>query len=291
MRGDSVTLDELLLRHAADVSLWSIVAVLAVAGIWETAAPARPAVANAARRWVASAGLWGIDLVLLKLLAPVSLAGFTLFLAQREVGLLRWLAPPDAVAIALTILALDLRAWLYHRALHASPLLWRVHRVHHSDVEIDLSTGLRFHPLEAIGVWASKLAVIALLGPPVAGVLLHELCYGLVSLFEHANVRLPARLERGVRRVFVTPELHRVHHSLRVEESNANFATMFSFWDRLFGTLREARDPEAMQFGDPELRDPAVQTLPWLLWQPFRGRQAGAAPVAQALSDAPGVIR
>jgi sterol desaturase/sphingolipid hydroxylase (fatty acid hydroxylase superfamily) len=279
-------LDTLLLRHAGDVSLWSFVGVLAVAGLWETVAPARAPVVGAVRRWLASAGLWGVDLVLLKLLAPVSLAGFTLLVAQRDVGLLRWLALPDAVAIAVTVLALDLRAWLYHRALHASPLLWRVHRVHHSDVELDLSTGLRFHPLEALGVWASKLAVIALLGPPVAGVLLHELSYGLVSLFEHANVRLPARLERGVRRVFVTPELHRVHHSLRVDESNANFATMFSFWDRLFGTLREARDPEAMQFGDPELRDPAVQTLPWLLWQPFRGWRPGAAPAAQARPDA-----
>jgi sterol desaturase/sphingolipid hydroxylase (fatty acid hydroxylase superfamily) len=267
-----VTLDELLLQHAGQASLATYVVVLGGIGLLELARPVRATGGAGNERWFASAGLWIANLFAIPLVLPVTLVGFTLAIAQRDMGLLRAFDVPYPLAIAIGFLALDLRAWLFHWLLHRSSLLWRVHRVHHSDLEFDMSTALRFHPIEALGAVGTKILVVALLGPPVAGVLLFEFTYVAVSLFNHSNVRMPAALDRVARLVFVTPDVHRIHHSVHEFEARANLGTMFSFWDRLFRTMREqpVDGHAAMQLGDPELQDPAVQTLRGLMLLPFR---------------------
>jgi sterol desaturase/sphingolipid hydroxylase (fatty acid hydroxylase superfamily) len=168
--------------------------------------------------------------------------------------------------------ALDLAIYLQHVLFHAVPALWRLHRVHHADLEIDVTTGARFHPIEILLSMGIKLGVVAALGTPAAAVLIFEVLLNATSMFNHSNVRMPLWLDRVVRWVVVTPDMHRVHHSIVARETNSNFGFNLPWWDRLFGTYRAqpAAGHEAMIIGIDQFRDPAERRLDRMLTQPFR---------------------
>jgi sterol desaturase/sphingolipid hydroxylase (fatty acid hydroxylase superfamily) len=257
-------------------------AIVAVALV-EAFAPARTAGPEVGRRWLRNFSLTLLDTAVVRLVLPVAGVGWAVLAAERGWGLLSLVDLPLWARIALTVVVLDFSYYLQHYLLHAVPLLWRLHRTHHSDIEYDFSTGVRFHPLEALFTAAFGMMFIVLLGAPAEGVMLSQIFAVAVSFAEHANVMIPARVDRAVRRVFVTPNMHRVHHSVELDEGNSNFSNMFSFWDRLFGTYvdQPAAGHERMEFGLMEVRDRAQLTLPRLLVQPFADLSAaGRAPSA-----------
>lgn len=264
-------------------------AILAVALV-EAMAPARATGPEVGRRWLRNFSLTLLDTAVIRLLLPVAGVGWAVFAAEQGWGLLSLVDLPLWAGIALTVVALDFSYYLQHYLLHAVPLLWRLHRTHHSDIEYDFSTGVRFHPFEALFTAAFGMAFIVVLGAPPEGVMLSQILAVAVSFAEHANVMIPARADRVVRLVFVTPNMHRVHHSVDHVEGNSNFSNMFSFWDRLFGTYvdQPAAGHDRMEFGLREVRDRGQLTLPRLLAQPFVDLSAAshdARPVEQPVAE------
>jgi sterol desaturase/sphingolipid hydroxylase (fatty acid hydroxylase superfamily) len=205
-----------------------------------------------------------------RLIAPAGLAAVALWADGQGIGLFHLVEAPVWLATAASILVLDLAVWAQHRLSHAVPILWRLHRVHHADPDVDALTALRFHPVEIALSLVWKGAVVLALGAPAAAVLAFEALLNASALFNHANARLPAPVERIARLLIVTPDLHRVHHSPDQPETNSNFGFLLSVWDRLSGTLREARhDPDGPQ-GLDVFRDRADQRLDALLLQPLK---------------------
>jgi len=260
---------EVLVRGACFAAVFGLIAA------WEARAPARARRLPRLLRWSNNLGLVALNTLLLRLLFPAAAAGMAAFAAAQGWGLLNYLAPPYWLAVVIAIVALDFVIWLQHVLVHAIPVLWRLHRVHHADPDFDLTTGARFHPLEILLSMSIKFAAIALLGPPVLAVILFEVLLNATSMFNHGNVRLPAVLDRILRWLVVTPDMHRVHHSVEDDETNSNFGFNLPWWDRLFGTYRA--QPRAghtgMSIGIHRFTDPRqVSWLPGLLVLPFRGR-------------------
>jgi sterol desaturase/sphingolipid hydroxylase (fatty acid hydroxylase superfamily) len=194
------------------------------------------------------------------------------------------------MAIALTLLLLDLAIYVQHVLTHAVPALWRLHRVHHTDLDLDVTTGVRFHPFEILLSVLYKIALVVALGAHPLAVLIFEVLLNGSSLFNHANVRLPAMLERWLRLIWVTPEMHRVHHSVLRRETDSNYGSCLSLWDRLFGTY--VAQPQAghdrMTIGLEAFRTPAEQSLWSLLMQPVRREQrAGVASAPGSAAELP----
>lgn len=221
------------------VRITGFATVFIVMLVWEQAVPAR----QVARKWSArSTGnmlLMGINTALLRLLMPLSLVGIAIAVEQANFGVLHRLSIPMWIRVAGTVIVLDLAVYAQHFAMHKVPVLWRMHLVHHADLEFDVTTGVRFHTLEILVSAMYKAAIVALLGLPAVGVLVFEVLLNATSMFTHGNVRLPSRAERVVRACFVTPDMHRVHHSTVPEETNSNFGFNVSWWDRLFRTYRD----------------------------------------------------
>lgn len=217
-------------------------------------------------------GLMLVDTVVVRLAFPVLAVGFAAALEARGIGLLPLLGLPSWLAIAVAFLAMDAAIYWQHRLFHRVPLFWRLHRVHHADTAFDVTLAVRFHPLEIVLSMAIKFALVAALGAPPLAVLLFEVALSAGSLFTHADLRLPPALDRALRWVLVTPDMHRVHHSVHVDETDSNFSFHLSLWDRVFGSYREQpRDGHvAMAIGLHEFRTPSEQTLPALLLNPFR---------------------
>lgn len=211
-----------------------------------------------------------IGLVLIAAL-PLTILGASRWAQATGFGLFHRIEAPAGVEAALAWLLLDLGMYALHRGLHELRWLWPLHRVHHSDVEFDVTTGLRFHPAELLLSQLFRLGLVALLGASLAAVLAYELVLAAFLLFEHANLRLPARLERTLRTVLVTPDMHRTHHSVHRDERDSNYGNVLCIWDRLFRSYTPAaRDaPRQMRIGLPEFRVPPQQTLRALLTQPL----------------------
>ncbi len=226
------------------------------------------------RRWFANAALVGIDSLFLRLVLPTAAVGAAAWADHAQVGLFATLPVtlPNWAIVLLSLLALDLAIWAQHIVMHRVPLLWRLHRVHHSDTTFDTTTALRFHPFEIGLSMLYKMAVVVALGAPVVAVVLFEILLNAAALFNHGNARLPESIDRWLRLVLVTPDMHRVHHSVYREETDSNFGFCLSMWDRLFRTYRATpRDGhDAMRIGLLELGDLSVQSLVGLLLQPFR---------------------
>jgi len=258
-----------LLAYDAVAKLGVMLALLVVLGIWQRRRPARGDFSGG--RWRRNLGLIAVSTVVSRLLVPASAAMAAVWAANAEVGLLNVWALPPWLAFGLTLVAMDFAIYWQHRAFHQIPLLWRAHRVHHSDPGFDVSLGLRFHPFEIVPSAAFKLAVVVALGAPVAGVIVYELLLLAMSLFTHADLRLPARAEAWVRKILVTPDWHRVHHGIDRDEHDTNFGNILTAWDRLFGTAREQprESHEAMAIGLRGYSRPEGQTLWRLLRQPF----------------------
>lgn len=271
------TLVSAIAAHDATIRLAAFTLVLAACAAAERAWPVRGD-ARPARRQLANLALGVLGTAILRLLFPLLAVGLAVEVEARGGGLLAAVDWRGETLVA--VLALDAAIYWQHRLMHRIPWLWPLHRVHHTDLAIDVTTGVRFHPLEIVLSMAVKLAVVAVLGPPAAAVVLFEVLLSAGSLFTHADVALPGAVERGARRLIITPSLHRTHHSIRREEHDSNFGFTTSLWDRAFRSLREtSHDPETtMPVGIAGLRDPKALGLGPLLVQPFRRLPVPADP-------------
>ncbi len=252
--------------------LGAFASVFAVMLAWERLAPRRTARRPRGARWPNNLGVFLVGTVLVRALFPAAAIGAALTAAARGWGLLNALALPTAIEILIAVVLLDFAIWAQHLAFHAVPALWRLHRMHHTDPDFDVTTGLRFHPLELIVSMLIKFGAVALIGAPVTAVLVFEVLLNASSMFNHGNVRLPLSLDRALRWLIVTPDMHRVHHSWDPHETNANFGFTLPWWDRLFGTyVPQPREGHAaMTIGLREFRAPGELRLDRLLSQPFR---------------------
>ena len=244
-----------------------LVLLAAAERLWPARTDARPA-----RRQVANLALVVIDTALLRLAFPLLAVAFALSVHAREGGLFGALDWPTWLEVLLALLVFDAAIYWQHRALHVIPVLWRLHRVHHSDIAFDVTTGVRFHPLEIALSMMIKLGLVIVLGPHPAAVVLFEVLLSAASLFTHADFAFPARVERVLRAAVVTPSMHRIHHSVRRDETDSNYGFLLSAWDRVFGSYRaRSVEPEgSMPIGLPQWRDPSTLSLGALLLQPFR---------------------
>ena len=246
--------------------------VLAGMAIWEIRAPRRTPTVIKVKRWANNLALLLINSFLVRILFPAAAVGFAVFAEAHEMGLLRILEIPESVAIVASVVLLDLAIYLQHLVFHAVPLLWRLHRVHHADLDFDVTTGIRFHPIEILLSMGIKFSIIVTLGPPVIAVLIFETLLNVTAMFNHSNIAMPEWMDSALRSVLVTPDMHRVHHSVEPAETNSNFGFCFSFWDRLLGTYKQAPalGHLGMTIGVPELREiKKVVDLKGLLAIPF----------------------
>ncbi len=240
--------------------------------VWEVLAPRRTQSVGRSKRWPSNLGIVVLDAAIVRVLFPTSAVAFALVAEASGWGLLNLWSISAWVTVPIAIVALDFFIFLQHVLFHAVPAFWRLHRMHHADLEFDFTTGVRFHPIEIALSMTIKLAIIAALGAPAVAVLIFEVLLNATSMFNHANVQLPVVVDRMLRRLVVTPDMHRVHHSVVVAETNSNFGFNLPWWDRLFGTYRDqpAAGHERMTIGVLEFRDPAELRLDRMLTQPFR---------------------
>jgi sterol desaturase/sphingolipid hydroxylase (fatty acid hydroxylase superfamily) len=267
-----MALGPVILAHEPAIRLATFLGVFAIFGIAESVRPRRGRSFGRRLRWTNNLAIIVCDSLVLRIVFPTAAVGMALLAEQRGWGLMNLAGMPDWAAIPVALLALDLAIYAQHVAFHAVPALWRVHRMHHADLDIDVTTGIRFHPIEMALSMALKLLVVATLGAPAVGVLVFEVLLNATSLFNHANLRLAPGLDRALRRVVVTPDMHRVHHSTLAAEHNSNFGFNLSCWDRMFGTYRAAplAGHEAMLVGLSSFRSPRELMLDRMLLQPFR---------------------
>jgi sterol desaturase/sphingolipid hydroxylase (fatty acid hydroxylase superfamily) len=253
------------------IRLSCFVGVLMVMGVAELLAPRRSLVADKAVRWTSNLGLVALNTVCLRLVLPLGAVGSALLFQEAGWGLLNNLSLAPWLAVIASVVMLDLVVYLQHVLFHAVPAFWRLHMVHHADPDVDVTTGVRFHTLEILLSMGIKLAAIAVLGPPPAGVLLFEVLLNATSMFSHGNVYLPKPLDRILRLIVVTPDMHRVHHSAATHETNSNFGFNLPWWDFLLGTYRSepAEGHERMTLGLMQYRDDRVTRLRWMLILPF----------------------
>ncbi|HTT09757.1 MAG TPA: sterol desaturase family protein [Burkholderiaceae bacterium] len=247
--------------------------------LWEVLAPRRRQQHGRAARWPANIGLLLVDAALLRVMAPGAAIAVALAGETRGWGLLNAFSLPPWAALALAVVLLDLAIYFQHVMFHAVPTLWRLHRVHHTDLEFDVTTGTRFHPVEILISTGIKCAAVAAVGAPALAVLVFEVLLNATAMFNHANARLPLVLDRALRWLVVTPDMHRVHHSAVYNETNSNFGFNLPWWDRLFGTYRAqpAAGHEAMTIGVDAFRAPEDLRLSRLLVQPLRDSPGGYA--------------
>ena len=246
--------------------------LLALMALWELAAPMRRAEMPRLVRWSNNLALVALDAALVRLVFPFTLAAFAAGMQARGWGLFNLTNLPPWAEGLLALALLDLAIWAQHRAFHHIPALWRLHRMHHSDLDFDVTTGLRFHPVEILLSMAVKLAVVTALGAPPLAVLIFEVVLNASSLFNHANIRLPPALDRALRLVIVTPDMHRVHHSIVRAETDSNFGFNVPWWDRLFGTYRAqpAKGHHGMTIGINQFRSERDLWLDRMLTQPLQ---------------------
>jgi sterol desaturase/sphingolipid hydroxylase (fatty acid hydroxylase superfamily) len=268
---------DLLLSHEPLIRLAFFLGVLAVMAAWEVAAPRRRREIPRLLRWTNNLGVVVVDTIAVRLTFPIVAVGLALLAEQRGWGLLNALAVPAWIAVPVSVIALDLVIYLQHVMFHAVPALWRLHRMHHADLEFDVTTGLRFHPIEILLSMGLKLAVVVALGPPAIAVLIFEVLLNATAMFNHSNIRIPLGLDRMLRWIVVTPDMHRVHHSIHPAETNSNFGFNLPWWDRLLGTYRpQPKDGhDTMTIGIEQFRTRRDLWLDRMLIQPVLGPSRG----------------
>ncbi len=254
--------------------------IFAFIAIWELAAPRRLLTTSKTARWISNLGITCLNPLVVRFLFPVLAVEMALKAHDRGWGLLNSLELPHWLALIIGVAVLDLIIYLQHVMFHAVPLLWRLHMVHHADLDYDVTTGLRFHPIEIALSMGIKLSAVALIGPPVMTVLIFEVLLNATAMFNHGNIRLPLMVDRVLRLIIVTPDMHRVHHSVIIRETNSNFGFNLPWWDRLFGTYRDqpAKGHDGMTIGLAQFRDSKRLTFIWLLLLPFIG-DPGRQPI------------
>jgi sterol desaturase/sphingolipid hydroxylase (fatty acid hydroxylase superfamily) len=246
--------------------------VLVLMLVLESLIPRHPTVDSKPRRLAINFSLTGFNVLLVRWVLGGAAVGMAHFAGQQGWGLLNYLNWPVAVEMAVGVVFLDLMIYLQHVVLHMIPFFWRFHRVHHSDLDLDVSSGFRFHPLEILGSMIYKLGLVAALGPSVMTVVVFEAILSGMAQFTHSNIKLPLGLDRALRWLFVTPDMHRIHHSVEIAETNSNYGFNLSIWDRLLGTyIHDGKKPQPeIVIGVPEFRTPEQVSLPQLVLMPFQ---------------------
>ena len=264
---DLATPSESVIRLGIFLSAFAFLAV------WERITPKRARSFTRWVRWPSNLGIAVLNTILLRVLFPVAAIGLAVVAEQREWGLLNNLDLPSWLAVFIAVILLDLAIYLQHVLFHAVPLFWRLHRMHHTDLDFDVTTAIRFHPIEILLSMGIKMAVVAALGAPALSVLIFEVLLNATAMFNHGNIRIPTGIDKILRLFVVTPDMHRVHHSIIRYETNSNFGFNFPWWDRVFGTYRA--QPEAghenMTIGIEQFREDKELRIDKLLTQPFRG--------------------
>jgi len=260
-----------VLENEAPVRLVAFGVMLVVMALWELAAPRRRVEIPRLIRWTNNLGLVVVDSIVVRLVFPLLAVGVALVAEDRSWGLLHSVDIPGWLAVLIAVLILDFAIYLQHVLFHAVPAFWRLHRVHHADLEFDLTTGLRFHPIEIILSMIWKMAIVAALGAPPIAVLIFEVVLNATAIFNHSNVALPRGIDAILRLFIVTPDMHRVHHSVLVRETNSNFGFNVPWWDRLFGTyIAQPRDGhQGMSIGIEQFRTNDDLRIDRMLVQPF----------------------
>lgn len=262
-----------LAEHQTAIRLSAFGGVFAAMALWELIAPRRALNLSRWQRWPNNIGIVVLNSVLVRFLIPTAAVGIALTAESEAWGLFNQLQLPAWIEIVAAILLLDFIIYLQHVTFHAVPFLWHLHRMHHADLDFDVTTGSRFHPLEILLSILIKMVAVLMLGPAVAAVVLFEVLLNASSLFNHGNVRMPHALDRMLRSIIVTPDMHRVHHSIEPRETNSNFGFNLSVWDRLAGTYRAqpALAHDAMTIGIEQFREPGASRIDRLVIQPFLG--------------------
>jgi sterol desaturase/sphingolipid hydroxylase (fatty acid hydroxylase superfamily) len=281
-------LNEFIIANEVQIRLAFFFGVFAVMALWEVIAPKRALTVSKLVRWVNNLGLVFLNSLILRLLFPAAAVGAAAFASEQGWGLLNYYPVAGWVAIVVSLIAMDFVIYLQHVLVHAVPALWRLHRVHHADLDYDVTTGARFHPVEILLSMLIKFATIMVLGPPLIAVVIFEVVLNATAMFNHANVSLPRGLDRVLRWFVVTPDMHRVHHSVEDDEANSNFGFNLPWWDRLFGTYRD--QPRAghrgMTIGIHGYRSTTQAAwLPGMLALPFVGKVTGYAINRREWSD------
>ncbi len=276
-----------ILEHEPQLRLAAFVSVFGIMALWEAVAERRHRSQGRAARWVANLGLLLLDSILVRLLFPAAAMGFAVLATAQGWGLFNLSVAdplPLWLVVALSMLLLDFAIYLQHWLFHVVPWLWRLHLVHHTDQDLDFTSGLRFHPGEIVLSMGVKFLAISLIGAPALSVLLFEVVLNATAIFNHSNVRLSLGLDRWLRMVMVTPDMHRVHHSVKVVETNSNFGFNLPWWDRLFGSYRaQPQDGHRqMQLGVDHLVQTKPRSIAALLGLPLIGKSAGNEPSRKA---------
>ncbi len=273
-------MDNAFLKDERTIRLGAFLAVFIVLAVVEVFAPKRALLTSKPRRWFANLAIIALNPLSVFLLFPILPVGLALFASEHNWGLLHQLALPEWLKIVAAVALLDLVVYTQHVLFHAIPTLWRLHMMHHADMDIDMTTGLRFHPIEIVISIAIKLAAIAALGAPALAVLIFEVTLNATAMFNHSNIRIPQGIDRILRLIVVTPDMHRVHHSVIIRETNSNYGFNLPWWDRLLGTYKSqpAKGHTDMVIGLAQFRDPRKLSLPRLLILPFVG-DPGRVPI------------
>src|SRR5947207_1550385 len=270
----------------AAIRLVCFVGVFGVMATWELLAPRRLLIVRKSPRWFSNLGLVALNVILVRVVLPLTALGTAVVTTEQGWGLLNQWRGPIWVRFVIAVAALDFAIYLQHVLFHAVPALWRLHMVHHADLEFDVTTGLRFHPIEILLSTGIKLAVVATFGTPAAAVLMFEVLLNATSMFNHSNIRVAPEIDRVLRWFVVTPDMHRVHHSILRRETNSNFGFNLPCVYRLLGTYRAqpAAGHDAMTIGIEQFRDARELGLDRMLLQPFRG-EAGRYPIGMREAD------
>jgi len=273
-----MSFEEVLLANEKEIRMGFFFGMLLMIGLWELISPKRVLTVSKSTRWISNLGLVFLNSFIVRLLFPMAAVGLASFAQQQGWGLFNYIEIPFWLAVVVSVVILDLVIYLQHVMVHAIPLLWRLHRVHHADLDYDVTTGSRFHTIEIILSMLIKFATILLLGPPIVAVMIFEVILNATSMFNHGNISLPKTLDKYLRLFVVTPDMHRVHHSVEDDEANSNFGFSLPWWDRIFGTYRE--QPRAghkgMTIGIRKFREvKQVAWLPGMLALPFIGKMSG----------------
>ena len=275
-----MNLNDFVMANEVPIRLGFFFGIFALMAVWEILAPTRALTVSKAVRWANNLGLVFFNSFILRLVFPAAAVGVAAFATENGWGLLNYYSLPAMVAVVVSIIAMDFVIYLQHVMVHAVPALWRLHRVHHADLDYDVTTGARFHTVEIMLSMLIKFATIIVLGPPVVAVVIFEVVLNATAMFNHGNVSLPKGLDRVLRWFLVTPDMHRVHHSVEDDEANSNFGFSLPWWDRLFGTYRDQPrgGHEGMTIGIHTFRNmKQVSWLPGMLVLPFVGKVTGYA--------------
>nr|WP_274613411.1 sterol desaturase family protein [Vibrio diabolicus] len=267
-----MTVTETTFQDPSWIRLGFFLGVLLLCALWENKLPRKTLTASRGFRWVNNLSLVAVNSLIVALAMPIAAFQAAIIAQEQQWGLFNLLSLPAWLNVLLAVILLDFVIYVQHVVFHYVKPLWKLHRMHHADLDIDVTTGARFHPIEIIISMGVKIATVFILGVSPIAIVVFEIVLNASAMFNHSNAKLALSADQKLRNVIVTPDMHRVHHSVIAKETNSNFGFFLSVWDRLFGTYRAQPElgHDDVVIGIPEIRNEAEQRLDKLLTQPFR---------------------